>query len=228
MPEPPRKVQQALEAAQAELSTLLPKLSPDDFRKIADAIATAIERDDVPREKQKDILRRLGCREDLQNFDEFWRQLWAAARSVGIQEEEFWFMTPRDLHAVLEYKAKPTDVMQDLLLSSRQRAGELLAGTPAALADPEPAPATTSRLAAVKDRRRGREPGVLANGEKIRQLRPEGHKQFSFAADCSLSVAAYRKAETGKRVDKETLRKIAEHATTTLGKPTTVDELTVT
>jgi hypothetical protein len=107
-------------------------------------------------------------------------------------------------------------------------AANLDAATPAASAVTEPAPAATDLLAAVKSRRRGREPGVLANGEKVRQLRPEGYKQFSFATDCGLSPAAYRKAETGKRVDIETLQKIAQHATTRLGKPTTVDELTVT
>ena len=53
---------------------------------------------------QKDLLRRLGVRTNLENEDEFWLRMWAAARYVGFSTEEFWDLTPRELCAVLDLK----------------------------------------------------------------------------------------------------------------------------
>jgi len=56
-------------------------------------------------EYQKDLLRRLGVRANLEDRGEFEIQLWAAARHAGFSDEEFWRTPARELDAVLEFKA---------------------------------------------------------------------------------------------------------------------------
>ncbi len=55
---------------------------------------------------QKTLLRRLGVPTDLDRHEEFWLQFQAAARYIGISEDEFWGMDSDQLCAVLEFKAR--------------------------------------------------------------------------------------------------------------------------
>ncbi len=57
------------------------------------------------RSYQKDLLRRMGVKNNLDESSQFWLQLWAAARHAGISDDEFFETTPSMLCAVLEHKA---------------------------------------------------------------------------------------------------------------------------
>jgi hypothetical protein len=61
---------------------------------------------------QKGLLRRLGVRTDLEDTEEFWVQMIAAAHVMGVSEEEFWNKTPRELCAVLEHRATELDLLR--------------------------------------------------------------------------------------------------------------------
>jgi hypothetical protein len=54
----------------------------------------------------RNLLQRLGAQQNLEDDEEFWLQLWAAARYLGFSNVEFWKLTPREFCAVLELKAR--------------------------------------------------------------------------------------------------------------------------
>jgi hypothetical protein len=61
---------------------------------------------------QKDLLRRLGVKANLQDTEEFYVQMIAAAKLVGVSDEQFWNSTPRELCAVLELKATEFELLR--------------------------------------------------------------------------------------------------------------------
>ena len=60
----------------------------------------------------KNLLKRLGVQTHVVDFEEFWVQMKAAARYVGIPGEEFWKMTPREICALLEHEANKRELLQ--------------------------------------------------------------------------------------------------------------------
>ena len=60
----------------------------------------------LPLEKEKDILRRLGVTTDLDNYHELLDELWAAARTSGLSEDEFHEIADGKLHKVLEHEIR--------------------------------------------------------------------------------------------------------------------------
>jgi len=82
---------------------------------------------------QKDLLRRLGVRENLDDFEERWLQTWAAAQYVGISSESFGKMTPREIFAVLEHRARDLELAGAKIGTLRPQPGVSTAEQTAAL-----------------------------------------------------------------------------------------------
>jgi hypothetical protein len=73
---------------------------------------------------QKGLLRRLGVRTDLDDFEEFWLQMRAAAHHVGFSFKEFWQLTPREICASLELKARELDLLERAGQSTSRDVGD--------------------------------------------------------------------------------------------------------
>lgn len=117
---------------------------------------------------QKDLLRRLGVRTNLEDREEFLVQLWAAARHAGFSDEEFQALTPRELCAVLEHRARE--------LQPREQA----AGDPA----PDDKPSSTAKPVR-------RSPKYKAIDDALREIgkaRPKGHKEVFDSLDKRVKV----------------------------------------
>lgn len=151
---------------------------------------------------QKNLLRRLGVSTDLENTEEFWVQLRAAARFMGVLDEEFWNSTPRELCALLEHRATELD-----LLRGRTR-------TEGSVSDPRP-----QARATVKPQPTG------TNGDDVRTRSAEFPKRASWLKDRLLErgwsnsdPSKYRgpdrktieKVLRGERVRNDVIEKLAE------------------
>jgi len=84
-------------------------LSPDEQARVEESL-TAFQAEfaricEASGRYQKDLLRRLGVRTNIEDSEELWVQTLAAAEYVGVSRERVWEMTPRELSAVLEHRA---------------------------------------------------------------------------------------------------------------------------
>ncbi len=100
----------------ARLEAKWAALSPDEQARIEESLA-AFQADiaiisEASWRYQKDLLRRLGVRTNIEDSEELWVQTLAAAEYVGISPERFWKMTPRELAAVLEHRATELDLLR--------------------------------------------------------------------------------------------------------------------
>jgi hypothetical protein len=93
------------DARRAKIEAKLAGLSPDERAKLDASLEEISTVGQAIRRYQKDLLRRLGVRTDIDDFEELYVQLLAAAEYVGLSPERFWEMTPRELCAVLEHRA---------------------------------------------------------------------------------------------------------------------------
>jgi hypothetical protein len=138
---------------------------------------------------QKSVLRRLGVSANLDHHQEFWLQLRAAARYMGISENEFWQMDPDQFCAVLEFKARELERQSEANRADPRRSREK--------ASPKSG---------------GRPKGIPVNGEKMRTLRGK-LPQHRFAAECGVSLDTIQRGEAGERWDEKTFITVAENIT---------------
>lgn len=119
------------DSAGAKLKAKLAALPPDERAKLEAAF------EDMAREVssvaqasstyQTNLLRRLGVRTKIDDFEEFYVQLQAAAEYVGISPDRFWDMTPRELCAVLEHRATELEMPRPKSQSERWEAPKAIA-----------------------------------------------------------------------------------------------------
>jgi hypothetical protein len=96
-----------LEAAYKRLEAAL---SPELWAELRASLVELAKNLEQSKIYQKNLLQRLGVRTNLDDREEFYLQLWAAARYVGFSDKEFWCLEPRELCAVLELKARELEL----------------------------------------------------------------------------------------------------------------------
>jgi transcriptional regulator with XRE-family HTH domain len=102
--------------ARATLEEKWAALSPDEQAKVEESL-NAFQAEfaricEASGRYQKDLLRRLGVRTNIEDSEELWVQTLAAAEYVGVSRERFWKMTPRELAAVLEHRATELELLR--------------------------------------------------------------------------------------------------------------------
>jgi hypothetical protein len=170
----------------------LAALSLDERLKLQESVADALAEISRTVEHgwryQKDLLRRLGVRTNLENSEEFFLQTWAAARSIGIPSEEFWNLTPREICAVLEHRATELELLRRPSVPDPQRRQSLKKG---------------------QAKQSGRPRGETVNGRHLRACRGE-LSQEEFADKCLVSLATIQRGEAHGRWTDSTFEKVRE------------------
>ena len=166
---------------------LAAKLSPEDWVQLQALLVDFAKMLEQSETEQKSLLRRLGVHSNLEDREERWLRLWAAAHYAGFSGKELWGLTWRELSAVLELKAT------ELELLNAQRAGILRPEgggdtTPKAveIASPQPQRATISNT---KDqgRKRGPKPdyeGAARVAEIVARVAPGGEWRGNLDGVC--------------------------------------------
>jgi hypothetical protein len=109
------KIQAAIDAHEAGLT-------PSERARQKKQLAYFAKSEAASVDHMKNVLRRLGVESNLDNHREWWVQIRAAAGYVGVSKEQFLSMTPRELFAILELKARNLELSR---AATNQRAASL-------------------------------------------------------------------------------------------------------